>query len=163
MPTPHYSHVLVVTGARHWSDEAQMRQAFQSVWTHWGPATVTKPLLISGHCPKGADAMAERLFAAEGFDVLTMPANWDANPRTAGFIRNQEMIDQALILQAGGSIVATAAFLMLCSSPKPHKTTHQLAPKLFGHYSHGTIDARAKALAAGLVTLDITSPLEAPF
>lgn len=163
MPTPSYSHVLVVTGARTWSDETQMRQAFRTLWQHWGPANVTKPLLISGHCPTGADAMAERLFAAEGFDVMTMPADWDSEPRKAGFIRNQAMIDQALALQADGAVVTIAAFLMLCASPKPHKHDHQLAPQMFGHYSHGTIHARSRAHAAGLSVLDVTSPSEPPF
>ncbi len=71
-----YSHVLLVTGARTWTDEALMRDTFQDAWRRWGPQTVRRPLLVAGHCPSGADAMAEQLWRDQGFAVRTLPADW---------------------------------------------------------------------------------------
>lgn len=55
-----------MTGSRTWDDMAGMRRAFNRAWVAWGPASVSKPVLVSGHCPRGADAMAERLWGPRG-------------------------------------------------------------------------------------------------
>lgn len=87
--TQAYSHALLVTGARTWDDEAAMRGTFNEAWRSWGPGEVSRPLLISGHCPQGADAMAERLWRAAGFEVLEVPRRL-GRPRPARWDRAQQ-------------------------------------------------------------------------
>ncbi|MFJ6484224.1 MULTISPECIES: hypothetical protein [unclassified Streptomyces] len=53
------SHVVLFAGSRSWSDAKSMRETFNGAWRGWGPKNVTRPVLLPGHCPKGADAMAE--------------------------------------------------------------------------------------------------------
>jgi hypothetical protein len=158
------SHVLLVTGARTWDEEACMRASFRDAWQVWGPANVTSPLLVSGHCPadsdeRGADAMAERLWRAEGFEVLTVPAEWKALGRRAGFVRNQGMVDLVAGLHARGSTVRCTAFLDLCRKPGCLQgDDEQLMPRLPGHFSHGTAHCRGQAIRAGIETIDVIHP-----
>lgn len=159
-----YSHVVLVTGARSWDDEARMRRTFRDAWQAWGSSNVTSPLLVSGHCPadsneRGADAMAERLWRAEGFEVLTVPAEWAVHGRRAGFVRNQQMVDLVAGLRARGSTVVCTAFLDLCRKPECHQRhDEQLMPRKPGHFSHGTAHCRALANRASIETVDVIHP-----
>lgn len=154
-----YSHVLLITGSRTWSHPALMQDAFNQAWLSWGPQNVTKPLLISGHCPKGADAMAEQLWSGAGFDYLPMPADWDTHGNAAGFTRNLAMVEQAKFYRQLGSQVLATAFIDLCTKYGcPQMEQQQLMPKHMGHWSHGTIHCRNAALAAGIPTLDVLTP-----
>ncbi|WP_329142848.1 DUF2493 domain-containing protein [Streptomyces sp. NBC_01456] len=151
-----FSHVVLVTGSRSWNDEQSMRSAFNDAWRDWGAENVTRPVLISGHCPEGADAMAERLWRAAGFEIRTFPAAWSAHGKQAGFQRNQEMVDAAQ--------VRCTAFLDLCQKPGcPQRGREQLMPHTPGHFSHGTIHCRSRARAAGIVTANVIHPSLPPF
>ncbi|GAP61323.1 hypothetical protein AHiyo1_50140 [Arthrobacter sp. Hiyo1] len=160
-----YSHVLLITGARSWDDEPAMRAAFRDTWTAWGSANVTSPLLISGQCPDGADAMAESLWRAEGFAVVTIPADWERHGRKkAGLIRNQQMVDLAVTMRMQGSTVRTAAFLDLCRKAGcTQRHGEQLMPHTPGHFSHGTMHCRTQAIRAGLETVDVIHSSLPPF
>lgn len=159
------SHALLITGSRTWDTEERMRSAFNDAWRVWGPSNVNRPVLLSGRCPDGADAMAEKLWETAGFEVLGFPADWGSHGKAAGFRRNQAMVDALLELRDGGVRVRCAAFIQLCMKTGcPQEGQEQLlsyGPP--GHYSHGTIDARARALAAGLDVDDVIHPSLPPF
>ncbi|WP_424863006.1 hypothetical protein [Streptomyces sp. MMS24-I29] len=122
---------------------------------HW-PETVTRPLLVSGHCPDGADAMAERLWRGAGFEVREMAADWGTHGLKAGFVRNAQMVEFAVSLCQQGSRVLCAAFLDLCRKWDCRMSQRQqLAPRVTGHFSHGAVDCRAEALSAGIETVDV--------
>ncbi|MFB7919290.1 SLOG family protein [Streptomyces sp. NPDC056061] len=152
-----YSHVLLIAGARSWADERTMRTAFNTTWRSWGgPTGVSRPLLVSGHCPKGADAMAERLWRGAGFDVLEMAADWDTHGHGAGFVRNSQMVEVVVSLREQGSRTMCAAFLDTCRKAGcPQARNQQLAPCIPGHFSHGTVHCRSEALSAGIETIDV--------
>ena len=76
---------ILVTGSRTWTDEATIRQALAR---HYRPGAV----LVSGACPRGADAIAERIWHELGGQVERHPAEWDRWGRAAGFRRNAEMV-----------------------------------------------------------------------
>ncbi|MFM9539980.1 hypothetical protein [Streptomyces turgidiscabies] len=161
-----FSHVVLVTGSRSWNDEQSMRSAFNDAWRDWGAENVTRPVLISGHCPEGADgiegadAMAERLWRLAGFEIRTFPAAWSAHgKRRAGFQRNQEMVDAAQVFREAGAQVLCTAFLDLCRKPGcPQRDQEQLMPHVPGHFSHGTIHCRSRARAAGIETATVIHP-----
>ncbi|MEV0443541.1 SLOG family protein [Streptomyces spectabilis] len=145
-----FSHVVLVTGSRSWNDERSMRETFNDAWRDWGAENVTRPVLISGHCPEGADAMAERLWLAAGFEIRTFPAAWSAaHGKRAGFQRNQEMVDAAQVFREAGAQVLCTAFLDLCRKPGcRQRDQKQLMPHTPGHFSHGTIHCRAGSRAS---------------
>lgn len=158
------SHVLLVTGARDWDAESAMRHQFRQVWRNWGPRTVTSPMLLHGACPSGADAMAQGLFRSHGFQVRAIPADWDTHGPKAGPMRNQTMVEIAAQLQAEGGVVTCVAFMGLCKKTGcPRRDDQQLMPHTPGHFSHGTVDCRARALGAGLDVLDVIHPALPPF
>ncbi|MFG1857470.1 hypothetical protein ACGFJT_36935 [Actinomadura geliboluensis] len=165
-----YSHVMLVTGARSWDDVPAMKRAFHDAWGAWGSSSVTRPLLVSGHCPpdrrgRGADAMAERLWQAQGLETRVVPADWKGSGSGAGFIRNQEMVDLVADFRQQGSAVLCMAFLDLCQKgPRcPQLHDQQLMPHLGGHYSHGTVHCRAAAIEKGIEVVDVLHPSLPPF
>lgn len=163
-PAPRFSHALMITGSRTWDDETFMRHSFNNAWRAWGPASVTRPVLLSGRCPSGADAMAESLWRAAGFEVIEFPADWNAQPTTAGFSRNQVMVDALVAMGQAGVQVRAAAFLDLCAKAGcSQQANQQLMPYTPGHFSHGTVHARSRALAAGVVVDDVIHPSLPPF
>lgn len=158
-----FSHALLITGSRTWDNEAAMKKAFNDAWRDWGPASVSRPVLLSGRCPSGADAMAERLWRQAGFDVLEFPADWDADGRAADFVRNQRMIDVLVEMGRAGTQIRAAAFLDLCRKCDQRSGQQQLMPAIPGHFSHGTVHARSRALAAGVRVDDVVHPSLPPF
>ena len=97
---------VLVTGSRTWDDEQTIREALQP---HYGPGAV----LVSGACPRGADAIAERIWAEWGGQVERHPADWQRYGRNAGMIWNRRMAalgaDVCLAFIGGGSLGASGA------------------------------------------------------
>lgn len=106
---------ILITGSRDWDGEYAIAKALHDVWVGWGqPADA---VLVSGHCPDGADAIAETVWRRQRFEVEEHPADWKAHGKRAGFVRNAEMVD------LGADICL--AFLNPCtkpgcSRPRPH-------------------------------------------
>lgn len=82
---------VLITGSRDWDDVRTLELALRSWWR--GNDEPTNPLLVSGACPTGADALCEDVWQRQGFPVERHPADWNALGKRAGFIRNQEMVD----------------------------------------------------------------------
>lgn len=77
---------ILITGSRTWEDRAAIRSALAQVWH---PDAV----LVSGACPRGADALCEECWTHWGGRVERHPADWDRYGRAAGFRRNAEMVE----------------------------------------------------------------------
>ncbi|MGI8817454.1 MAG: DUF2493 domain-containing protein [Pseudonocardia sp.] len=80
----HYQRVLI-TGSRTWTDVAVIRAALVQVWH---PDTV----LVSGGCPRGADALCEQCWQAWGGQVERHRADWARHGRAAGYRRNTHLV-----------------------------------------------------------------------
>jgi hypothetical protein len=75
---------VLVTGSRTWTAQHVIADALRE---HYTPGAV----LISGACPRGADAIAEQIWASWGGQVERHPADW-ATGRAAGLARNAAMV-----------------------------------------------------------------------
>ncbi|MFD0270131.1 hypothetical protein ACFVGY_26760 [Streptomyces sp. NPDC127106] len=73
-----FSHVVLVTGSRSWNEAKSMPETFDDAGRGWGPKNVTRPVLLSGHCPKGADTRAEPMWRDAGSEIVIFPADWSA-------------------------------------------------------------------------------------
>lgn len=82
-------------------------------------------VLISGHCPTGVDALAEKVWRAQGYAVNVHPANWKQYGKRAGYVRNKTMAD---LLRPGDLVLA---FVAACRKPGCDKVPYP-------HDSHGT-------------------------
>ena len=84
---------ILVTGSRDWDDEQRVLDALYTEWANAGAdADLT---LVSGHCPTGADEIAERIVssASMGWTPELHPAEWVRYGKSAGFRRNAEMVN----------------------------------------------------------------------
>jgi hypothetical protein len=79
---------LLVTGSRDWTDATLLCSA---LYNRWREANSRPIVLVSGACPTGADAMAEKFAEAQGWTVERHPADWSKG-KGAGFARNAEMV-----------------------------------------------------------------------
>ena len=50
--------------------------------------------IVSGTA-NGADKLGERYAKEKGYEVLQFPADWDTHGRSAGYIRNKQMAENA--------------------------------------------------------------------
>ncbi|MDP2952295.1 MAG: SLOG family protein [Chloroflexota bacterium] len=75
---------LLVCGDRNWTDYDLILSAIVDLW----PSTV-----IEGEA-RGVDSLAASAAHLLGIAVAPFPANWGLYGRDAGYIRNQQMLDE---------------------------------------------------------------------
>lgn len=75
---------ILVTGSREWTDWARI---YRVLSVH-----PKGTILVHGHCPRGADRIADFIGQALGFEIHRHPADWNRYGRRAGPIRNREML-----------------------------------------------------------------------
>lgn len=82
---------LLVCGGRHFEDYTLLNNILNKVLkdTMLTPNDVE---IVSGHC-KGADMLGEKWAEENNASVKIFPADWVKYKRSAGPIRNKEMID----------------------------------------------------------------------
>lgn len=95
---------ILVTGSRDWADRNAVYRALNQVCDDFGlnyppdeygntmpdPSRIT---VVHGHCPTGADQIADDWCIGAFFEAERHPADWDRHGKAAGPIRNQEMVD----------------------------------------------------------------------
>lgn len=64
-----------------------------AIWQALSPHAKRGATVVHGHCPTGADAMADFIANKLGLTVERHPADWKRYKRAAGPIRNKEMVD----------------------------------------------------------------------
>jgi SLOG family YspA-like protein len=142
---------VLVTGSQTWADVAAVDTALAGVWHDFGRPTA--PVLVSGHCPRGGDAIAEMCWRRRGFEVEEHSARWrehgDDCPAwhagldvclKAGFRRDAEMV-------ASGAHVCVA-LIAACVNPK--------CKRIEPHGSHGASGTAAMAARAGIEVRPVT-------
>lgn len=76
---------VLVTGSRTWTNVRRIEKVLFDLFE--SPLDV----LVSGACPRGADAIAERAWGEWGGLIERHPADWDRFGRAAGYRRNAVM------------------------------------------------------------------------
>ena len=78
---------LLITGSRSCENEERIRKILLSVFRKKGEDVA----LISGNA-RGADRICEKVAEDFGWTVERYPANWEKYGKSAGFLRNREMV-----------------------------------------------------------------------
>ena len=82
---------VAIVGSRDWNDWDALDKTLLSL-------DKTKDVIISGGA-RGVDSMAAHLAKKYGFKVVVHPADWDRDGRSAGYIRNEEIVlDSDIVL-----------------------------------------------------------------
>jgi len=132
-------HIVLVTGSRTWARPMAVYRALEEIADRLGGEI---PMAVMhGHCPRGADAYADRWARISGTENLRRPADWRQHGKGAGPIRNSEMVAEILAEVKDPQLCDALAFQdecedWRCHRPRPHGT-------------HGTADCIAKIRKAG--------------
>jgi len=79
---------VLVTGSRDWDDVATLHGELDALYARYGNRLV----IVHGHCPTGADALADAWSIARGLQPERHPADWASGSRGAGPQRNAAMV-----------------------------------------------------------------------
>lgn len=117
---------LLVTGSRSCQNEGRIRKILLSVFKKKGE-NVT---LVSGNA-RGADRICEKIAEEFGWTIEKHPADWEKYGKSAGFVRNREMVlskpDLALAFFPGSTPTkGTQLTIDLCEK-------HQVPLRKFPH------------------------------
>ena len=82
--------VVLVCGSRTWCDRDLMMEHLENLSSHSEDGAVT---IIHGGA-NGADQMAHGIAMGLGYSYRAYPADWVRHGRSAGWIRNQQMLDE---------------------------------------------------------------------
>lgn len=89
---------IIIAGSRTFNDYPYLCRVldntFSKMWTD-------EIMILSGHCPNGADALGERYAKSRGIELELFPAQWVTNgvfDPSAGFKRNEQMAKAADVL-----------------------------------------------------------------
>ncbi len=77
---------ILVCGDRNWTNIQRVREIFQLL-----QRTYTNITIVTGEC-RGADLIAKNLCMDFGFTYRGFPADWNTHGKSAGPIRNREML-----------------------------------------------------------------------
>lgn len=80
---------MLITGSRTWVSVETIEAAMD--WHALGSTDIT---VIHGHCPSGADTIADQIAVARSWTVQRRPANWTRWGRAAGYRRNADMVTE---------------------------------------------------------------------
>lgn len=75
---------ILVTGDRHWTDSELIKETLE--------AQEGCTQIVQGGA-RGADRIAHAMALELGLESITVPADWDMYGKSAGVIRNQQMLD----------------------------------------------------------------------
>jgi hypothetical protein len=94
--------IVLVCGTRGWTDADAIERRLRQL----AGTTLRRITLIHGDA-RGADRLAAGIATGWGWNVVAYPAEWDRHGKSAGFIRNVQMLEQepdiVLAFQLGGS------------------------------------------------------------
>ena len=98
-------HYVCVTGGRDYSDRDRAREVLTYLAVFYG-----QDLRLMHGAARGADRIAGEEAIKLGVTVKEFPADWDAEPRRAGHIRNARMCDYLEMCRSKGHTVQVVAF-----------------------------------------------------
>lgn len=85
---------ILVTGCRRWDDVGAVRHVLLQTWSRLGPnVPASEVTIVTGACPTGADAIAEKWAHMVGAKIEQHPANWGESGAAAGPMRNELMVN----------------------------------------------------------------------
>lgn len=85
---------IIVAGGRNFNDYALLKSELTEYITGLDIVDLSQVIIISGTA-RGADTLGEHFAYDYGIDIRRFPAKWDELGKSAGIIRNCEMVNYA--------------------------------------------------------------------
>ena len=83
---------LLITGSRYFNDAVLMHAAISDAVSTLRGFGFTRIVLVHGGA-RGADTLAAQIGRSMGLEIEAHPARWDVYGRSAGPVRNREMVE----------------------------------------------------------------------
>lgn len=108
---------VIVAGCRDFTDYELLKQKSDKILA--GKSKTSQIVIVSGTA-RGADRLGERYARERGFQVERYPADWDADGKSAGPIRNAKMAENAdaLIAFWNGQVNHSGTYNMIDTAMK---------------------------------------------
>lgn len=88
---------LIIAGGRDYDNYNELERVTDYMLSNL--ITTHKIVIVSGGA-RGADSLAVQYAQIRGYELITMPADWEAHGRSAGYVRNAQMAEVATHLLA---------------------------------------------------------------
>lgn len=86
---------LIIAGGRDFNNYSLLKETVNKFLTDYND----EPCIICGKA-KGVDTLGERFAKEQGYKIKYFPADWNTYGKSAGFVRNIEMAENATSLIA---------------------------------------------------------------
>lgn len=87
---------VIVAGGRTFGDYELLKRKLDSALVN----RVAEGITIVSGTARGADQLGEKYAKERGYEIASYPADWDQYGKSAGYIRNKEMAQNADALMA---------------------------------------------------------------
>lgn len=86
---------VIIAGGREFDDYEYLKKTMDYLLHN-----ITEEIFVVCGMARGADTLGERYAKERGYEIHYFPADWDKHGKSAGYIRNREMAENADALVA---------------------------------------------------------------
>lgn len=108
---------IIIAGSRTFTDYQLLEETLDDIIKE---EHIVNPIIVSGTA-YGADKLGEQYAQKRGYQVIQFKPNWAVYGKSAGFIRNKEMADNADLLVAFWDGKSKGTAMMIDTMKKQHK------------------------------------------
>ena len=97
---------VIIAGSRDFNDIEKLTESCDSIISGFATDDKEAEIVIISGGARGADKLAEKYALAKGYKNEMMPADWNRFGKSAGYIRNASMAQQATRRNGIGCLIA---------------------------------------------------------
>lgn len=112
---------IIIAGSRSFNDYAMLAQVCDNIIKNANSSKIVK--IISGNS-RGADILGEHYATERGYELQRIPADWNKYGKSAGPIRNSQMVAEADLLICFWDGTSKGTKHMISVAKKKNITTH---------------------------------------
>ena len=85
---------ILVCGGRNYADAAKVHATLDNIVANIHAMAAGQNIRLIHGAARGADSLAAAWASSRGLAATAYPAKWDIHGRSAGFVRNKQMLDE---------------------------------------------------------------------
>jgi hypothetical protein len=85
---------ILVCGGRNYADAAKVNATLDNIVENIQLTASNQSVRLIHGAARGADSLAAAWASSRGLAATAYPAKWDIHGRSAGFVRNKQMLDE---------------------------------------------------------------------
>jgi hypothetical protein len=85
---------ILVCGGRNYADASLLNATLDNIVANIRATASNQSIRLIHGAARGADSLAAAWASSRGLAATAYPAKWDIHGRSAGFVRNKQMLDE---------------------------------------------------------------------